>query len=197
MSCAQYAFNNLGYLNVEVPDHLFLLLLKEAEGALDNNAVYESGLTDVGVAHHRSVESVEVLGELEIFVFLLIEKYRNSFYFDPSNTETLTANTPFVLGKPWINFQKQHEFVPAHYHEGVFSYSIWLKIPYESEGKYAGNFEFTYNSAEGMPRSEIIRPVEKQMLFFPSRMYHQVYPFYKNDDYRISVSGNVILEVAA
>ena len=40
-------------------------------------------------------------------------------------------------------------------------YSIWLKIPYESEGKYAGNFEFTYNSAEGMPRSEIIRPTKQ------------------------------------
>ena len=93
MSCAQYAFNNLGYLNVEVPDHLFLLLLKEAEGALDNNAVYESGLTDVGVAHHRSVESVEVLGELEIFVFLLIEKYRNSFYFDPVSYTHLTLPT--------------------------------------------------------------------------------------------------------
>ena len=32
---------------------------------------------------------------------------------------------------------------------------------------------------------------EGTMLFFPSKLYHQVYPFYDCDEDRISVSGNI------
>jgi len=30
------------------------------------------------------------------------------------------------------------------------------------------------------------------MLIFPARMTHCVYPFYTSQDYRISISGNVV-----
>jgi len=186
-------FGNVGYLHIKVHDHLFALLKAEADVALANNKVFSSGLTDFGVAHHREVESPEVLSELQTTMFSLIQKYREGFQFDPSDTRTNTNNLPFVLGKPWINYQKKHEFIPNHYHEGVFSYSIWVKIPYPREGKYAGNFEFSYGRADGLVGTQAITPIEGQMLFFPSRVFHQVYPFYGSDDVRVAVSGNILL----
>jgi Rps23 Pro-64 3,4-dihydroxylase Tpa1-like proline 4-hydroxylase len=35
--------------------------------------------------------------------------------------------------------------------------------------------------------------VEGTMLFFPSKMMHQVHPFYNCDEDRISISGNILL----
>ena len=35
---------------------------------------------------------------------------------------------------------------------------------------------------------------EGTMVFFPSKLQHGVYPFYDNDEQRISISGNIILE---
>ena len=32
---------------------------------------------------------------------------------------------------------------------------------------------------------------EGKMLFFPSKLLHQVYPFYNCDEDRISISGNI------
>jgi hypothetical protein len=33
------------------------------------------------------------------------------------------------------------------------------------------------------------------MLFFPSKLQHQVYPFYTSNKDRVSVSGNICLNV--
>ena len=41
---------------------------------------------------------------------------------------------------------------------------------------------------------EMSPKVEGTMLFFPSSLKHQVYPFYNCDEDRISISGNVALD---
>ena len=189
------SFDNLGYLSVDIPQHLFQLLKLECSQALENNDEFTSGLTGPGVATHRYVKSPNALQELKKLVFSSIDDYRDAFEFDPSDTRTHTDGVPFELAHPWINFQKKHEFIPNHYHEGVFSYSIWIKIPYEDEGTHAGKFEFTYNSVDGQTRNQSITPVEGRMIFFPSKVFHQAYPFYTSDDYRISISGNVMLKI--
>lgn len=184
----------MGYLELDVPEKLLTLLKKECNTALNENEIFKSGLTDTGVPSHRYVESVDTLDELKQYIFYLIDVYKKQFMFDPSDTKTLTKNLAFAFGKPWINYQKKFEFVPNHYHEGIFSYSIWVNIPYENEGKHAGNFEFTYNSVDGITRNQIIKPTAGKMLLFPSKIFHQVYPFYTSDEYRISISGNVSLD---
>ena len=35
----------------------------------------------------------------------------------------------FKLEKLWVNYQKQHEFVPPHNHSGPFSFVVFMKIP--------------------------------------------------------------------
>tara|TARA_A100001011_G_C13554878_1_gene533931 strand:- start:119 stop:511 length:393 start_codon:yes stop_codon:yes gene_type:complete len=113
-------------------------------------------------------------------------------------------NCVFKLGKPWINYQKKNEFIPNHIHDGIFSYTIWMDIPYDSneELKEGGNdascFQFSYTDILGITRVHNIRLNKKdngRMLFFPAKLRHQVYPFYTTDKYRVSISGNVMLDI--
>ena len=117
---------------------------------------------------------------------------------------------PF-LKEFWVNYQYKHEFNPLHDHSGVYSFVIWLKIPYTYEqqsnldfqkglkkrDKKAGTFEFQYYDMLGRAtnRSYFLgKEYEGRMLFFPSRLGHCVYPFYNSDEERVSISGNVWLK---
>ena len=49
-----------------------------------------------------------------------------------------------------------------------------------------------------MGRGTAVYPLDKKfegtMLFFPSWLQHQVYPFYTSDEKRVSLSGNIIIK---
>ena len=114
---------------------------------------------------------------------------------------------PYVLHTWWVNYQKQHEFNPPHNHDGVYSFVIWLKIPYDfeeqnknnvSNAKVKGAFSFTFMDLFGSPESSIYKlnkGFEGIMLLFPSKLNHSVFPFYNCEEERISVSGNLLLDV--
>ena len=108
----------------------------------------------------------------------------------------------------WINRQKKYEFNPLHNHAGAFSFVIFCQIPYnlkdedklfELKQQYqcASRFAFLTSDGVGTPK-QIALPVDKdcvgKMLLFDARMHHQVYPFYTSDDYRITVSGNMMFD---
>ena len=110
--------------------------------------------------------------------------------------------------KPWwVNYQKQYEFNPSHNHTGVYSFAIWLKIPYECEEQNIGNetnakargtFAFEYTNLLGeicYSEYRLGKKHEGTMLFFPSKLHHLVNPFYNCEEDRISVSGNISLKV--
>ena len=73
----------------------------------------------------------------------------------------LTKDCRFVLNSLWVNFQKKYEFNPVHDHGGVFSFVIWIKIPFDykkeknlpfvkhSNSVKAADFEFLYNDILG------------------------------------------------
>ena len=107
----------------------------------------------------------------------------------------------------WVNFQKKHEFNPLHDHGGALSFVIWMKIPTSFENQkqlsivkntkvtdLVSNFSFVYNDILGNPRTFVYymeKSLEGNMVMFPSRLHHQVYPFYECDQERISISGNI------
>ena len=113
----------------------------------------------------------------------------------------------------WVNFQKKGEFQPVHNHTGLLSFVIWMDIPYhwKDEAKLpfvrsnneippGGNFSFvcsndnsrsTYNHIIQLSPSK-----NGYCCFFPSDLSHQVYPFYTSDKERISISGNIVFEIA-
>ena len=121
----------------------------------------------------------------------------------------INSRHPFFMQRWWVNYQKQHEFNPVHNHTGLYSFVVWMKVPYNSKEqnlKYApstssnqkcvGSFQFQYVNMLGdtiLHGYPMDKSMEGKMLFFPSRLHHSVYPFYNCDEERISVSGNIAL----
>jgi len=126
-----------------------------------------------------------------------------------SRMKSLSSDKPFYLSSLWINLQKKYEFNPMHDHSGVFSFIIFLKIPYNlddedkvfpksSIGSSCGRLCFIVNDYMGDIfdiRLDVDKSFENKMLMFPAKMPHLVYPFYTSDEYRITVSGNIALNV--
>jgi|9_EtaG_2_1085328.scaffolds.fasta_scaffold12394_3 hypothetical protein len=114
-------------------------------------------------------------------------------------------NLPNIyLGDMWVNFQKKHEYNPPHTHSGLFSFVIFLQIPFKDEDEIKmsnsinsrkslnGNFclldlnEDIYDYNYTVDKSW-----EGKGFFFSSDRIHTVYPFYSSNEERITVSGNI------
>ena len=111
----------------------------------------------------------------------------------------------------WVNFQRQNEFNPMHNHSGAYSFVIWMKIPTEWEdqkelpiAKNSGDsraissFILSYTDILGGIKTltfQMNKEREGQLLLFPSQIYHLVNPFYNCDEERVSISGNIYLDI--
>jgi hypothetical protein len=65
------------------------------------------------------------------------------------------------------------------------------------DGLYTSNFIFNYTNILGKNKIydfKMSSDLEGTLLLFPSSLQHGVYPFYKCNDERISVSGNICLK---
>lgn len=140
---------------------------------------------------------------------MLINMVDKRFFKYLDTIRTLTKNLPFDLADVWCNFQKKHEFNPPHRHSGVFSFVIFIKIPYSlnKESKYftinAGNnytSKFVFHVIDKFGKIEtwplhVDKSFEGKIVFFPASQVHEVFPFYTSNNYRITVSGNIKLRV--
>jgi hypothetical protein len=121
-----------------------------------------------------------------------------------------TENRLFALTDIWVNFQKKHEFNPIHNHEGVFSFIIFIKVPFLNEEQLqkkpgrnsnqecAGHLEFIHAGFLGnidTIKYAVDKTWEQKMLIFPAKLFHCVYPFYGTDEERITISGNVLFKI--
>ena len=141
-------------------------------------------------------------------MFEFINKEVASVYSRNEFVNKTSGLEPY-LSDLWVNFQKKGEFQPIHNHRGLFSFVIWMDIPYESKDESnlptaktsdknhkGGNFSFV--TAGGITRViteytiELSPRMNGYCCIFPSDLCHQVYPFYTSDKDRISISGNIM-----
>ena len=141
----------------------------------------------------------------------LLDKFASEFR-NIGDSLALKNEHPYYLREMWVNYQKQHEFNPLHYHSGIYSFVVWMKIPTDWREQYklpflrgmsrSGNGSIKPSAFElSMPtgydqmiqsKTYHMSPKEEgKMLFFPATMSHQVYPFYESLEDRISISGNI------
>jgi len=133
------------------------------------------------------------------FNFLNSQRVKSDDY-DPNDFSFVNN----YKGKAWINFQKKYEYNPVHNHAGLLSYVIWYQVPYlmKNEDEYSpkqnnifnGRFSFLH-PLDGLIHNcnlDIDKTMEGTMAIFPSTLAHTVYPFYTSDDYRITLSGNLL-----
>jgi len=113
----------------------------------------------------------------------------------------------------WVNHMKQYEFNPIHQHEGCFSFIIFVKVPFKSEEMHkiapgvhsnlntAGAVTFFHqgsNKTDEFFTEEALFPDERwegRCLIFPASLFHSVNPFYGTEETRITVSGNIFIEL--
>ena len=113
----------------------------------------------------------------------------------------------------WVNHMKQYEFNPLHNHDGCFSFIIFVKVPFKIEEMHkiapgakgnpnlAGAVTFVHqgsNTTDEFFTEETIFPDERwegKCLIFPSSLNHLVHPFYGTEEARITVSGNIYVEL--
>ena len=107
------------------------------------------------------------------------------------------------LQTPWVNKMKKYEFNPLHRHSGLFSYVMWVTIPYDIQEELAlfkltksnrtSLFEFAYSTATFIRQHciNIDKSYEGELIVFPASQMHCVNPFYTSDKERISIAGNV------
>ena len=183
-----HSLKNFGVIEDKLPKKLFNLLLEECIAGEKNNPELITGLTNTNVAKHR--ELVTHKKNLWDYINQLLLNY-NEVFPGVENIKVLTKSLPFSLGMPWINYQRKGEYLPQHIHDGIYSYSIWIKIPSPCV------FDFTYTNIIGNILTHslnLTKEDEGKIVFFPSKLPHTVYPFNDSEKTRISISGNVLLD---
>jgi hypothetical protein len=195
------SFANYGFLRDTVPSDLMSQLREEVANLDMCENKFNRSLAG-------NIESEFKLGkhtvELENYLQSLCNQYTSSW--DITNTIRDLSSDNLELYTYWVNLQKKHEFNPMHTHDGVYSFVIWLEVPYNiadelahpsvsrSNMPRAGMFSFIYSNVFGEIR-EAEFPVDKTyegtIFVFPSCLQHMVYPFSSSDKTRISISGNL------
>lgn len=200
------SFTNLGYILCDIPTHIQRVLLDEIENIQINNEYqtdYRPNLIGNITSEYELVYSVDALSE---FILAASEEYINTYnYFGP--LDFFGEHKDLVLEDLWVNFQKKGDFNPIHDHRGMFSFVIWVKIPYELKDELnlysksaepsASVFSFHYLDILGMMKV-LTLPIDKswewKMILFPSKLNHSVNPFFTSNELRISVAGNVCIK---
>ena len=102
---------------------------------------------------------------------------------------------------------QKYEYNPMHIHSGVLSYVLWVSVPYRIEDERAvcvaakddNAAAFSFVTSGPMGVDDICLPVDQgwqwEMVMFPAQLHHLVYPFRTSDEVRVSVSGNIDLNL--
>tara|TARA_E500000331_G_C17204746_1_gene690892 strand:+ start:799 stop:1440 length:642 start_codon:yes stop_codon:yes gene_type:complete len=200
---------NTGWLEMQLPEKYIDILWKYIEESKKENVDHRPQL--VG-----NIASSILLTDTDNYFFNnILEKLCNIYLTSfPTSANYIVPyvgkKCPWKLDGMWVNFQNKGEFNPIHHHQGSFSFVIWMKIPTNFEDQKqlpfakdtrkpsAGNFEFSYSNMMGWTEQYeyyMNKDYEGTMLFFPAKLMHQVYPFFESDEERISISGNVCLDI--
>ena len=190
-------FDNVGYVTHRFSVSELSPVVSEIENIQANFSNIQNVNNRLAGNIQKQYEIIESRKHLEKIILPVCQTYTEEFNYGGDGNLKLNAS--------WVNFQKKHEFNPPHRHNGIFSFALYVKVPYNNEDERkvypdsnlncSGNFSFYYTDSIGQIRNMDI-PVDKKfenvIILFPSSMFHAAHPFYTSDDYRISVSGNFI-----
>ena len=198
------------YLEIKLDQSIINYLWKIIRKSQTENIDYKNKLAG-------NISKSYLIKDIDSFFFKsvcnpLIKHFRkNNLGKDPDSINISLKDPDLVkinLSGFWVNYQYKTEFNPYHDHNGIYSFAIWMKIPYDwdDQKKLAqfsdiadkhirvGTFEFEYIDSLGGVKNigyRLSPKLEGTMLFFPSKLRHCVYPFYETEEPRISIAGNL------
>jgi len=186
-------FPNLGFLIDDVPKNI----LKSFNQKISEANIDVSNMLAGNISKEYDLLHAKDL--LESYLIELFHFYNESYNYT-NLVDQVNQPVPITLNNLWVNFQERGEFNPSHKHSGIMSFVIWLDIPYDikEESKDAGTFEFVYTDILGNTIPYKI-PVDKnfngKIIMFPNRLMHSVYPYFSTEKQRITIAGNLALDV--
>ena len=207
-------FTNIGVIQSTLPEDVFQLLKTAIDALTKDSETYNTRL----VGHIREEYSLDHINDqISNYIIGVANAWSDAHpgYISGFEEAHKNNNYELQLTSLWVNKQKKYEFNPLHTHPSVLSFVIWVKIPYRLEdeinyfpqvsGKdsdrgnvHTSKFCFVYVDTLGSIKQLPI-PVDSSyegtIMMFPSVLNHIVYPFYTSDEYRISVSGNIRINV--
>ena len=191
-----------GYLKVSLPQDIVDELRLKAEAAKENENHHNNELAG-NIKEEYSIDISSFYTRFDLLLYDMCDAYQQNFNYMENQYRSLNKPLPHELNQMWVNYQKKYEFNPPHNHSGVFSFVIWLQIPYNLEEEIKEehrrdaslfNFIFSHQDRLSTERLHVDKSWEGYMILFPSQQFHYVNPFYTSDDYRISISGNISLD---
>ena len=87
-----------------------------------------------------------------------------------------------TLSRCWVRCSKPGEYLSVHDHSALFSFAVWLNIPYdyreeqadnEAFTPYAGDFQLIYPATTGLmlkKNYQLDRSMEKKMIIFQHKL---------------------------
>lgn len=202
MNALYGSFANYGFVRDVVSDELMAALRAEVNELDDTAVAINNNLAGNIESEFKLSKNSQ---QLEKYVLSLCEQY-TSGWSTANTTRDLTSHN-LELQTYWVNLQKKHEFNPIHSHDGIYSFVIWLQVPYaineeleypsasKSNMPRPGMFSFIYSNIFGELREAefpVDNTYEGTIFLFPSCLNHTVYPFRSSDKTRISISGNLV-----
>ena len=165
----------------------------------ENNNVVERG-------PHQQWSLYDTTGLFEKEVLIPAVNHYVEHWGFPLNCNTTHYPVP-KFNRWWVRISKAGEYQPLHDHHSVWSFIIWMKIPFEHQDEQkdslnelypeSGNMTICYLDSCGRLQKQPYRLGKKSegtMLLFPSDLNHVVYPYHLSYGYRISIAGDVCVD---
>jgi hypothetical protein len=167
----------------------------------------------------NTMKSELIIDKDNWFYETVLKKHIERLFYDDWNNyrkyhivEKEESLPKFEMNRFWVNYQRQYEFNPLHFHSGLYSFVIFMKIPThwkeqhemnkdEFRARVASDFVFVWGSENMEQRGgcngivkenlQLSSEDEGRMVFFPAWLQHMVYPFYECEEERVTISGNI------
>ncbi len=191
-------FPNLGYVRSSVEESQIKQLRAWIDGIDDSTTTINH--SHVGVIEREyEITHQPAKDELSNILGPMCQKYCEDMHYT-------VEPRPMGLTTAWCNLQQSGEYFAAHTHNGVFSFALWLEVPFTQQderewreargksGRETASFQFHYTDALGRITPNVLevdRSWEREIVVFPGEMMHSVTPYYSTDARRVVVSGNV------
>jgi len=177
-----------------------LLEISKDKSVKYNSSLAGNMVEEYGLLKYCDVVEPFIIKELSK-IEPLVTYVKNLKLFHPNPLNLMLQNF-------WVNYQKKYEFNPIHNHGGIFSFILFLQIPFtnaeekllspgvNSNGDMSGKLSFLYTHSDirgGIKEQtfEVDKTWEKTGLIFKSELNHCVYPFFSEGE-RITMSGNLL-----
>ena len=160
--------------------------------------------------------SVDNIADKQFFVIDDEGIFQNNVLMPMAQTYFEKYGTPFKLksthyhlprfSRFWCRVSQDGDYQSIHDHQGIFTFVVWLSIPFEGEDERtvqagfrpeASDFVLVYPDTCGQlqKRNFVLgKGAEGKMLFFPSDINHIVYPHYTTTEYRVALAGDITFD---